>query len=240
LTVSVVVRVTPPPVPVIVTVVALVTDVVVIANCAVVAPAGTVTLVGTEAAVFDLERVTTSPPSAAAADSVTVPVAPLPPTTFVGLTAMDDRVGAGDAAGFTVSAVVRDAPLYDAVIVTAVEVVTLLVVTVKVLLVAPAGTVTLAGTDAALELSESETTAPPLGAAALNVTVPVEELPPLTLVGLTVTLESATLGADGFTVIDENTNPVSIWAESWTEFRELGNVFTSKLALVAPAGTKTL
>jgi hypothetical protein len=124
--------------------------------------------------------------------------------------------------------------------VTEVEVVTVVVVTVKERLLAPAGTVTLAGTVAALESSDSETTAPPLGAAALKVTVPVAELPPLTLVGLTVTLESATLGADGFTVIDENTNPVSIWAESWTEFRELGNVVTWKLALVAPAGTKTL
>ena len=204
MTASVVVRVVPPPVPVIVTVVVLVTEVVVIANCAVVAPAATVTLPGTEAAVFDLERVTTSPPLPAALESVTVPVAPLPPTTLVGLTAMEDRVGVADAAGFTVSAVVRDAPLYDAVIVTAVEVVTLLVVTVKVLLVAPAGTVTLAGTDAALELSESETTAPPLGAAALSVTVPVEELPPVTLVGLTVTDDRAAVGADGFTVIDEN------------------------------------
>ena len=215
LTVSVVVRVTPPPVPVIVTVVALVTEVVVTANCAVVAPAATVTLAGTEAtAAFELERLTTSPPLAAAVDSVTVPVAPLPPTTLVGLTAMEDRVGVADAAGFTVIAVVRDAPLYDAVIVTAVEVVTLLVVTVKVLLVAPAGTVTLAGTDAALELSESETTAPPLGAAALSVTVPVEELPPVTLVGLTVTDDRAAVGTDGFTVIDENWKSAFNWAES--------------------------
>ena len=61
---------------------------------------------------------------------------------------------------------------------------TVLVVTVKLALVAPAGTVTLAGTVTALELSESATTAPPLGAAAAKVTVPVEELPPVTVVGL--------------------------------------------------------
>ena len=55
---------------------------------------------------------------------------------------------------------------------------------------APADTVTLAGTVAALELSESDTDAPPAGAAALNDTVPVDELPPTTLVGLSDTPES--------------------------------------------------
>ena len=43
---------------------------------------------------------------------------------------------------------------------------------VNVVLVLPAGTVTLAGTLAAVELSLSETTIPPLGAAPLNVIVP--------------------------------------------------------------------
>ena len=97
---------------------------------------------------------------------------------------------------------------------TGVEVVTLVVVAVKVALVAPAATVTLAGTDAALELSESETTAPPLGAAALSVTVPVEELPPVTLVGFTATPDSAAVGGDGFTVMAENWKSPSIAAES--------------------------
>jgi len=68
--------------------------------------------------------------------------------------------------------------------------VTEVVVTANVALVAPAGTVTLAGTVAALELSESDTDAPPAGAAALNDTVPVDELPPTTLVGLSDTAES--------------------------------------------------
>jgi hypothetical protein len=126
------------------------------------------------------------------------------------------------------------------VIVTGVEVVTLLVVTVKLALVAPAATVTLPGTVAEEELSESETTAPPLGAAALSVTVPVEELPPVTLVGFTVTDDRAADGADGLTVIDEDRNALSICAESCTVVRKLGNVLTSKLALVAPGGMKTL
>lgn len=64
------------------------------------------------------------------------------------------------------------------------------VVTVTVALVAPAGTVTLAGTVAtAVLLLESVTSAPPDGAAAVNVTVPVEELPPTTDVGLTLTAD---------------------------------------------------
>ena len=68
--------------------------------------------------------------------------------------------------------------------------VTDVVVTAKPALVAPAGTVTLAGTVVDAELSESDTAAPPAGAAAVNVTVPVEELPPTTEVGLSETDES--------------------------------------------------
>jgi hypothetical protein len=71
--------------------------------------------------------------------------------------------------------------------VTVVDVATALVVTVKVALVAPAGMVTLPlpGTEATAGLLlDKETKAPPPGAGPLSVTVPVEGVPPVTLVRL--------------------------------------------------------
>jgi len=63
-----------------------------------------------------------------------------------------------------------------------------LVVTVKVAVVAFAATVTLAGTcAAAVLLLERVTTAPTDGAGPVKVTVPVEEFPPMTEAGVSVT-----------------------------------------------------
>src|SRR3989442_13339726 len=67
---------------------------------------------------------------------------------------------------------------------TSVDVATALVLRLKLALVPPGETVTLAGTTAAGLLLESVTCAPPAGAGAFSVTVPVEGLPPVTLVGL--------------------------------------------------------
>jgi hypothetical protein len=67
---------------------------------------------------------------------------------------------------------------------TVVDEATELVLTANVALVAPAATVTLEGTLAAVVLLlESITCAPPDGAGPLNVTVAVEEFPPVTLAG---------------------------------------------------------
>jgi hypothetical protein len=108
---------------------------------ALVDPAGIVTLAGTCATgTLLLCRVTTAPPAGAAPFKVTVPVELFPPTTDVGFLAMEERVGA-----LTVSVVVIVSP-YVPDIVTEVFVDTGLVVIVNVAEVAPAATVTLAGT----------------------------------------------------------------------------------------------
>src|SRR5712672_2267787 len=75
-----------------------------------------------------------------------------------------------------------------------VEAVTALVLIVKVALAAPARTVTLEGTLAATLLLESVTWAPPAGAGALSAIVPVEELPPVTVEGLSVSEERVGTG----------------------------------------------
>jgi len=85
--------------------------------------------------------------------------------------------------------------------VTEVDAVTALVATVNVALVAPAATVTLAGVLATVVLLlESVTVAPPDGAAAVKVTVPVDEFPPVTLVGFRVSEERVARGGTGVTV----------------------------------------
>ena len=73
------------------------------------------------------------------------------------------------------------------------------VVTVNVPVVEPAATVTLAGT-VALVLDRA-TTMPVDGAALVRVTVPVEELPPTTEVGLTLTAERAAGGSGPVLII---------------------------------------
>ena len=93
-------------------------------------------------------------------------------------------------AGVTVNVVVRLTPLYVAVITTLVLVVTAEVVTPKFTLDAPAATVTLAGTAATDGFALLRlTSAPPLGAPPVNVSVPCAAFPPTTEVGLTFTAE---------------------------------------------------
>jgi len=160
-------------------------------------PAGTVTLPGTVAAALLLESVTTRPPDGAAAVSVTVPCDVPPPATVDGLSDTVDRVGVLAAPGVTVSTaphvVLRSAHTFAGVLELTAD-----VVTGNVALVAPAGIVTLAGTEAGL-VDDSCTFAPPGGAAALIVTVATDEVPAVTVAGVTPKDVTHTLTV-GFTV----------------------------------------
>ncbi len=74
----------------------------------------------------------------------------------------------------------------------------------NVALVAPAATVTLAGVLATVVLLlESVTAAPPAGAAAVNVTLPVDEFPPVTLVGFRVSEERVGRGGGTGVTVSE-------------------------------------
>jgi hypothetical protein len=114
---------------------------------------------------------------------------------------------------------------------------------VNVAFVAPAATVTLAGTVAtAVLLLARVTDAPPDGAAADSVTVAVDDAPPFTLVGLSVSAEAAGAagGGAGATVrIAVFVTPPYV-AEIVAELEAL-TAFeaTLKLAVLAPAGTVT-
>src|SRR5437660_391741 len=84
-------------------------------------PAGTVTEIGTEAALgFELESVTSAPAGGAGAFKLTCPdMAPVPPSNCVG-----DRLSEPTITGFTVTVAVAMDLSYRAVITTGVGVVT--------------------------------------------------------------------------------------------------------------------
>lgn len=164
------------------------TFVVVTVKFAVVLPAGTVTLAGTVADALLLDNATATS-AGAAPFSVTVPVVDVPPATAAGLSATD-----ASAAGLIVSDAVIFEKLYPAVITAFVAVLTALVVTVKAAVELPAGTVTLAATVANELLLDNATEMPPAGATAVRNTVPVDEVPPPTMPGLSETKDNAGTG----------------------------------------------
>lgn len=202
------------------------------AKVAVVASAATVTVAGTVTAEFPELRLITAPPVGAAAARVTVPVGEFPPTSEAGVV-----LTLAKSAGFTVTVVVAEVPLSDAVIVTNCGVATDSPVTVKVVEVVPAGTVTVAGTPAEVESELVRVTTSPDGPALpLRATVPltvvpptmVDEARPTELMPAVVTLSVAV----------ELTPPEPAVMIAVT-FVETAVVVMGKVAVVAPACTKT-
>jgi hypothetical protein len=164
------------------------TLVVLMANVADVFPARTVTVLGTVADERLLDRAITSPPFGAGEVSETVPVLELPPFTVEGLTENDFNAGAD-----TVRVAAFETVPSSAFSITVAFVDTGTVFTENIAELFPSSTVTLFGAVADGELLDSATRIPPLPAGPLNVIVPMESAPPLTVCGLTV-IEASVAG----------------------------------------------
>lgn len=111
------------------------------------------------------------------------------------------------------------------------------VVTVNVAVVAPAAIVTDAWTVAEVLLDERETTSPPVGAGPLSVAVPVDEVPPVTVVGESVMLVK--VGALMVNVADW-LMPASVPVIVEVVLVTTAVVVTVNVVEVAPAGTVTV
>ncbi len=229
-TVNVAVTDAEPTLAVILAVVEVATPIVVILNEAEFSPAATVTLGGGKAQAFPDARLTTQPPAGAGPFNTSDPVAFAPPMTDGGEIVSDVKAG-----GVTVNVALTEVPRTE--MVAAVVTATGTVVIVKVAELAPAATVTDADVAAQPLLEASCTVRPPVGAAPLSVTVPVEEVPPTTEVGDTVRL----VGVGGMTVraavAVELPETAVIVAEV---VAASGIVATTNVAEVAPSATVTL
>ena len=158
-------------------------------NATVLAPAGTVTVAGTIAIELVLERVTTAPPSGAEPLRTIFPAdVPQPPITVVGV--KDSWVNAG---GTTVNVCVTVTCPYVAEIWTGVDAATTFGMMLKARDVVVDGTSTVEGTGAMSgRLLDSRTSASPGPVMSVSVTRADDALPPASVDGVSVSVESAT------------------------------------------------
>jgi len=202
---------------------------------AVVAPAATVTEVGTVSAALFEESPTGDPPAKAARDKVTVQVVVAAEATEFGEQDKPEIAGGG---GFTVTEAVA-VPFNVAVTVTVWLLATVPAVAVKFAVVAPATTITDAGTVRAALFEESPTGDPPAGATADSVTVQLVVAPEATEPGEHNTLEIEVAGVEAMTVTAAVAVPfmVAVTVTFWL----FGTVpaMPLKLAVVAPPDTNT-
>ena len=163
---------------------------------------------------------------------VTVPVAAPPPVTDAGETLTETSVGT-----VMERVAVPLFPLTVAVIVAVTATLTAAVVTVNVADVCPAATVTVPGTIADELLDASAINKPPVGAGPLSVTVPVDDVPPATVVGFNTT--DATSGdvtvSDALAVVEKAAAVIVDVASVPTGF-----VVTVNVAVVCPAAIVTV
>ncbi|MGC4053270.1 MAG: hypothetical protein QM757_28535 [Paludibaculum sp.] len=211
-------------------------------NVAEVAEAATVTEAGTTRMVLLSESVTARPDDGAAPLSWTVQVVLAPEASAVGeqvreLTVIVDS-------GPSVRVAVWEAPFSVAVRTADWLLETVPAFAVKVAVEAPAATVTEVGAVSSVELLASVTAWPPVGAAADRVTVQVEELPEVRLVGLQVRLLTTVAAAMvteavldvPFVVAVTVTAVVAVTAKAATVVLDVAE----KVAVEDPAGTVTL
>jgi hypothetical protein len=188
-----------------------------------------ITLAGTLSTLTLLARLTVTV-LVAALVSVTVQVALCAEVSVAGVQLHPDNC----AGATTLSVEVRDTPLADAVITAVSSLVTAPTVAVNPTLVAPAATVTLAGTPKLALLSDSATTNPPIGAGPLRVTVQALAPGAFTLAGAHVRPLSVTGGGGCVIVIVPPLSVVGIELPETVEAIVLV-IDTATLGLVVPA-----
>jgi len=197
---------------------------------AIVCPAGTVTDAGTLAAELLLVSATFAPPDGATPFKVTVPVDIPPFQTVDGLRTSDPMI-----VGWTVS-------VAETVFAKAAEIVAVdwevmpCVVTVKVALVCPAAMLTVLGTTAKEPLLVKLISTPAGGAGDAKVTVPVDDVPPATVVGSSVNDEitGSVIVSTADTVL-----PPAVAEIVALVSPETAKVVTVKVVDVCPAATVT-